>query len=242
MKALLFLPFAFLISCATSGGGPIKVDEPKVNPKETTYLTKEVAWRSMADVKKTLGSRAKYSGNTVDLQGNAISGKKIKRGGSQDEDSIPLRVYYDGFTLKNGIIRDIPGGIVVRAKDTTYDKLTFIEIGEDALSNNTDAAPGVTVNNCKFYNDGGDKSLQLNDARDAVITNSFFTGGQTAIRLQESSGKARGVKATLTKNEFKNVPTAVNVSGHTTVTASGNTYENVQEKWNGGDHTKINEK
>lgn len=213
-----------------------------MKPKATVYLTKETPWRTMEDVKKTLGTKAKYSGTTVDLQGNAISGKKIKREGSQDEDSVPLRVYIDKFQLKNGIIRDIPGGIVVRAKDTTFSDLLFIEIGEDALSNNTDAAPGVTVLNCKFYNSGGDKSLQLNDARDAEIKNSYFTGGQTAIRLQESSGKARGVKATVTKNTFEKVPTAVNVSGHTTVTASGNTYKEVQEKWNGGDHTKVIEK
>lgn len=241
MKLFLTLFCAFLVSCASSGPSS-GVKEPTVNPKSTVYLTGETAWRSIADVKKTLGAKAKYSGNTVDLQGNAISGKKIKRGGSQDENSIPLRIYIDKFYLKNGIVRDIPGGIVVRAENTKFESLLFIEIGEDALSNNTDAAPGVTVSNCKFYNGGGDKALQLNDARNAEIKNSYFTGGQTAIRLQESSGKARDVKATVTKNTFEKVPTAVNVSGYTTVTASGNEYKEVQEKWNGGDHTKIIEK
>lgn len=243
-KLLSTLLCAFLVSCASSPGPSAGVKPPKLDPPQTISLTGEPVWNTMEDVKKAVGSRGRISGKTLDLQGNAISGSKIKKpGSSQNENAIPLRIKIDGFTLKNGIVLKIPGGVVVKADNVTFEKLTFTDIGEDAVSTATDAAPGIRILNCKFYNSSkGDKSIQANDARNAVIDGNFITGGQTAVRLQESSSKSRNVKATVTGNTFEKVPTAVNVNGYTTVTASGNTYKEVAEKWNGGSHTKIIEK
>lgn len=243
MKILLLIPLmAMLASCSTTGGGPSEgVKHPDVKPAKTVYLTGTPQWKTMDEVKKALGSAATISGTKVDLKGNAISGKKIKHpSNSQDEDSIPLKIQIEKFSLENGIIRDIPGGVVVKSNFNTFKNLTFIESGEDFISTYTDGAKGTVVDKCKFYNDrDGDKSGQFNSAVDTTIKNSYFTGGITAIRLQESSSKQKDVRAYVEGNEFVKVPTAVNGDGDLTIYAHGNSYDNVREKFVLGPHAKV---
>ena len=239
---LLFLPF-LMVSCSTSGGGPSQGKKPPVfeGPK-TIYLSGTPVWKTMADVRKSLGSAVTISGTKVNLNGNRLSGKKIKHPKDKDDEkSIPLRIYIDGFQLTDGIIDDIPGGIVITAKNTKWKNLTFTTRGEDYISTIKDKAPGITIENCKFYNGGGDKSIQLNDANGALIKKSYVTGGITAARIQESSSKNKSVKARVESTTFDSVPTALNVDGYTTLELKGNTYKNVGQKIVKGSHVKIKE-
>ena len=244
MRLLAALLALTLGACASSGPSA-GVSPPKLDPPATIYLEGDApTWSSLADVRKAIGSKGKLSGSTLDLQGCAISGVRLKHPkNSQDEKSTPLRIKIPGFEIRNGTITDIPGGIVNSADGPAFRKLTFVRVGEDALSNTKDQCEEMEVSDCRFYNGAkGDKSLQLNDARDAIVRGNYFTGGITAIRLQESTAKARDVRVFLKDNTFEKVPTAVNVDGYTTVEASGNIYKAVGKKWVLGPHATTVEK
>jgi hypothetical protein len=93
---------------------------------------------------------------------------------------------------------------------------------------------------CQFYNrKEGDKSLQLNDGRNAQVVKCFFTGGTTAIRLVESTSKFKGQKSSVDLCSFENLDTAVNVDGHTTVFAGNNSYKKVVTEWKLGPNAKV---
>lgn len=232
-----------LSSCATGSSVPAGVKPPEVKPKAVIYITSKTAtWDTIADVKKAMaGAPVSLTGNTLDLKGCEISGKKLKRYPDiQDERNEPIRNNIQGFTLRNGIVSNSPGGIVGKADLQRYKSLTFLGIGEDALSNIMDKAEGFVVDGCKFYG-ATDKSIQLNDARNATVTGNYVTGGITAVRLQKTGGKTKRPKTkTVSGNTFENVRTAWNISGGVIVKASNNTYKNVGQKWvanNGASHT-----
>lgn len=208
---------------------------PTLKPTKIISLSPKLAeWNDMEDVRAALkGQPVTISGTTVDLRDCQIKGNKFpKPKDDQDENSVPIHIRINKFTLKNGSISGIPGGIVFKGDKVTFSDLTFVDIGEDALSNMMDQSPNSSVINCKFYNSGGDKSLQLNDARGAIIKNSFFTGGITAIRLQKKATKIKGIKTKeVSGNTFEDVDTAFNIAGGVKVVASGNTYKNVKHRW-----------
>ena len=242
MKFIMILICLAMQGClSTGGGGPSNgTAAPKVDPPSTIYLSGEPVWRTLDDVKLATGSKGKLIGNVLDLMGCAISGKRIKHPkNSQDEKSLPLRIYIKGFTIRNGIIRDIPGGIVLMSDNCKLQDLLFIDPGEDYVSTPKDSAQSTEITRCKFYNRNGDKAGQLNDARKAKVIDCYFTGGQTALRIQESTSKSRGVTVTVTDCVFDDVPTGVNVDGYTTVTSSGNTFKGVAKKWVLGPHAKV---
>lgn len=223
---------------------PIK---PPIFKGDTIYLTGKPVWKTLEDVGKAVGSKAKVkldskTGRLVlDLQGNRLSGQKIKRGDDRnDEGSTALKIRIDKFTIQNGVVDDIPGGILVIADGFIAKKLVFTNIGEDALSNVKDSAKATMVWECQFYNrKEGDKSLQLNDGRNAQVVKCLFTGGITAIRLVESTSKFKGQKSSVDLCSFENVDTAVNVDGHTTVFAGNNSYKKVVTEWKLGPNAKV---
>jgi len=235
---------ALLTSCVSTGGsGPSAGSKPPVvNPTKTFYLTGQPHWKTIADAKKFFGSSSAVSltGNTINLKGSRISGKKLKHpSNSQDEQAQELKIGFDNLHLTNGSVDDIPGGIVLRGNKAKLSKLIFTTSGEDYVSTAKDTVRGTIIDGCKFYNNKGDKSIQLNAAEDAEITNCYITGGQTAIRLQESTSKRKNIKCSVRDTTFDKVPTAINVAGYTTLTVSGNTFKGVSEQYNGGPHTKI---
>lgn len=237
---------ALVTACSTGAGGMNAVLPPGLDTssKWTTYLRGEPTFYEFDKLVEAIGPRATVRGKVIDLNGGKISGDKLKKPKDRnDEDAVALRIRIAGVTIKNGIIDRIPGGIVVGRDDCTFENLIFRNIGEDALSNNTDKSANMRVIGCTFLNDsGGDKSAQWNDGRDGLARNNYFTGGITGIRVQESTGKAKNVKFRSEGNVFRNVPTAHNVDGDTVVTARGNEYHNVQKRWVIRPRARVDEK
>lgn len=246
LLCILLAPF-LVISCEStqeSDGPENGAKAPISTAAETFYLRGEPQWNSPADAKKFFGlsSQVSVNGTTIDLKGNRLSGKKLKHfRDSNNERSQPLKITYDNFNLRNGNIDDIPGGIVVRGNKARFTNLTFTTKGEDYVSTLKDTADGIIIEGCKFYNRGGDKSIQLNSAKNAIIDSCYITGGQTAIRLQESTSKWKNIKCYVTNTTFEKVPTAINVDGYTTLNLSGNKFISVPEKYKKGPNAKIKE-
>lgn len=232
-KLVLMLMAVGLCACSSTGGPGKGVEEPKANPAYSVKPTGNPDWDSMEDVKKLFGAKAKITGKTVDLQKGRIDGSKLKRSSnSQDENNTAIKTRIPGLVLKNGYIYNVPGGIITYAEDTTFEDLIFTKIGEDAVSNQKDISSGTKVINCEFYNTSkGDKSIQLNDAREAIVKGNLVAGGITGLRLQESSAKKQNGKPRVENNTFKNVDTGLNVAGKTTVYLKNNKFEGVNKKW-----------
>lgn len=237
-----------LPSCQTTGSstGPSQGAKAPVSitkaVNKTFYLTGKPQWNKIEDAKKFFGNSTDVTikGNTIDLEGNRLSGKKLKHpSNSNNENAQELKIVFDNLHLTNGNIDDIPGGIMLRGNKAKLSELDFTTRGEDYVSTLKDTVSGTIIDRCRFYNGGGDKSVQLNAAKDAEITNCYFTGGQTAIRLQESTSKTKNIKCAVRYTTFDKVPTAINVAGYTTLTSEKNVFKNVSEQYNGGPHTKI---
>ena len=165
------------------------------------------------------------------LAGGNVEGSKLKRySDSQDERNTAIKVRIEGLTIKNGFFTGLPGGVVAYSDDLKFENIILTHVGEDGISNAKEVK-NTQVINCKFYgNAKNDKLLQLNGAIGAIVKNCLFVGGITAIRCQESSSKNQGGKPRIEGNSFKNVDTAVNASGRTTVYLKNNTFEGVRLK------------
>jgi len=160
---------ALLTSCVSTGGsGPSAGSKPPVvNPTKTFYLTGQPHWKTIADAKKFFGSSnaVSFTGNTINLKGSRISGKKLKHpSNSQDEQAQELKIGFDNLHLTNGSVDDIPGGLVLRGNKAKLSKLIFTTSGEDYVSTAKDTVRGTIIDGCKCYNNKGDKSIQLNAA------------------------------------------------------------------------------
>jgi hypothetical protein len=203
-------------------------------PPPSIYLTKEtVNWNSMDDAAAACqGKPVSISGKTLDLKGCTLRGDRLPHPKDrQDETALPLRIRIPGFTLKNGSIRDIPGGIWCRGRGITLSQLLFSEIGEDACSNDMDTSPDWSVLNCQF-NGATDKSIQANDGRGLSLRNNTITGGITGVRIQKKATKFKNsTTRLLANNKFINCQTAWNIAGGIIARAAENSYKNVREIW-----------
>jgi hypothetical protein len=172
------------------------------------------------------------NGKTLDLNGCTLSGFRLPHPrDKQDETALPLRLRLPGFTLKNGIIRDIPGGIWCRGKAITLSSLTFLEIGEDACSNDMDTSPDWSVLDCTFTG-ATDKSIQANDGRGLSLRNNTITGGITGVRIQKKATRYKNsTTRLLLNNKFINCQTAWNIAGGIIARAAENSYKNIRKIW-----------
>jgi Pectate lyase len=216
-----------LITIAVAGFGPLATGAGLARDRELDghvlvlngqpEVRDEDAVRSLAA--RLPASRVLSDGGRVvwDLGGGIIDGRKCKRHKSkQDERNAGLDVLVPNLTLRNGFVRELWGGIIFRAGGGRVENVTWLNVGEDAVSTKIDRAPGLRVVRCTFYNERGDKSVQLNDARNARVTECTFYGGITAIRWQDHRTKARKVDCYSRANEFIDVETAHNVGGKMT--------------------------
>ncbi len=205
---------------------------PVIKPAALIYpVTKTATWKDMDDVRMACkGKPVKITGTTLDLQGCQIIGTKLKSYGENDERNEPLRINIPGFTMKNGSLRKMPGGVVFRKPKQSYLNLDFLDVGEDALSNIKDDSPDATIRHCRCYG-ASDKSFQLNDADGLTFENNYATGGITGVRLHTKESKNKAAKTRSVKNNtFEQIETGFNISGKITVVLSGNKYIKVGKK------------
>jgi hypothetical protein len=242
---LCTLSALFLTSCATIGqnSGPSSGSKPpEIRPSKTFYLTGEPIWKSIKDAEKFFGNSNSVSitSSKIDLKGNRLSGKKLKHpSNSNDENAQSLKITFDNLHLTNGNIDDMPGGIMLRGNNAQLSKLSFTTRGEDFVSTPKDIVSGVKIESCQFYNGGGDKAIQLNAAKDSEISNCYITGGQTGIRLQESTSKTKDIKCIVRNTIFDQIPTAINIDGYTTLTSSQNKFTKVKQQYKVGPNAKV---
>lgn len=175
-------------------------------------------------------------GNRIvwDLGGGIIDGRKCKRYRSkQDERNAGLDIRLPELTIRNGSVRQLWGGFIFRAAGGAVENMVWMNVGEDAVSTVVDRAPGFKAQGCTFHNDGdGDKSIQLNDARDAIVENCTIFGGTTGIRWQEHETKDRA-DCYARGNRFVGVETAHNVAGEETtlhLDDASETYDGVRKQ------------
>lgn len=215
---------------------------PVIKPRATIWLNSTTnTWPNMeAVIRACKGKPVKISGTTLDLNGCQISGTKLPQPDNEDDEgAVPLRINIKGFTLKNGSIRGIPGGIIFRRENASFLDLVFLDVGEDAISNILDDSPNATIKGCSFWG-ASDKQIQMNDARGLTLDNNEIHGGITGARLQKRNGKYKKPKTKSVKNnKFFNVDTAFNLSGDIQVTASGNIYSGVKTRVKFSDNSKF---
>lgn len=203
-------------------------DDPRI------YLTDDdLDWSSISRIREALKGKATIDGYRIDLKGAVLDGSRITRpNNQQNETALGVRLRVNGVTLVNGWISDIPGGIKVMSTQTRFTSLKFIKIGEDALSTVGPDATNITLRNLEFWNDRiGDKSLQLNQALGAVLTNIKLVGGITGIRVQKASYNTPQVTVMIDGVTFIGCETGMNIDGKATVRLHNATFTNVKKKW-----------
>lgn len=235
MKLLLLslLSALFLSSCVGLGsGGPSRaalIPFPDARPAKRIHIKEsQIVWRTMDDVRAALPGGS-IKGKVVDLGGRELTGDQLPHPkNKQDEKSLGIRIYVEGLTIKNGHVRDLPGGLIAFAENVTLMDLLFREIGEDAVSNQKDRSRGFRLVRCQFEdtNRTGDKAGQVNDGREAVVEDCEFRGFETALRIGESTAKKSGA-AEVRGTTFDGAATAINVDGRTKLTLRNNVYRRV---------------
>lgn len=231
-KLLLFAAALILSSCASSGPGK-GVGTPSIKPTYSVKPSGKTVYESMEQLRELFGDKGSIVGKTLDLQGGEINGSKMKQlQDTQDEANQAIKLKIPGLTIKNGYFTKIPGGVMAMEEDITFQNIVATQIGEESISNVKDISDRTKVINCKFYgNDKNDKLLQLNNSIGAEVKGNLLAGGITAVRLTESTSKRQNGKPRVENNTFRNVDTALNVAGKTTVYLKNNTFEGVREKY-----------
>jgi len=232
IEQLLSIFCATLVGLSTSLSPKYSGNQLSFTPKYTIKLTGTPVWNSINDVKEATNNKVKIIGNVIDLQGGCLDGSNLKKSSnSQNESNTPIRLYLSNYTLKNGYIVNIPGGIVVQVPNVTIENILFTGVSEDYISNIKDKSYNFKILNCKFYNNSkGDKSCQINGAVGLIIKDCYITGGITAIRIGESTSRKHG-DAKVENCFIENVPTFLNIDGKTQVFVKNNTLKNVDKKY-----------
>jgi hypothetical protein len=175
----------------------------------------------------------------LDLNGGIIDGEKQKGDGSQNESQEPLFRANIPFVIKNGFIRNNKNAATFAAKNSGIEKVTFLNIGEDAVATSRKAI-NFSVSDCEFLNSkNGDKSVQLNQAENAVVEKNLVYGGITGVRVHESSWADSNTTAFCGDNSFIGVDTAWNVSKGVLIVEKKNSYKNVRLPFKVNQNAKI---
>lgn len=221
---------------------------PLPKPPEVTDSIKRIyieeddlEWDSLKAVQKVLRGYATILGHTVDLRGMCISGANILRSRHRDDEKAPgIKIKNIPLHLTNGWITDIPGGLMVYSPHCRFSELKFLNSGEDFLSTVGENAIGIRISRCDFWNDkDGDKSIQLNQAKEAVLNDVKIVGGITGIRVQKDSYKTSDVMPYMKRMKFIGCQTGLNVAGGATVRMSESSFQNVGEKWVTGKGARV---
>ena len=225
------------------GSKPKLPSAPKpASGTDVIYLREnDLDWTSLEKIRAVIGSRGALNGKTLNLKGCVLDGSKLKHpANSQDERSLGIVIDLDGLTLQNGWVRDYPGGIAVKSAGNSFERLKFIEIGEDALSTTGKRATGIRISGCEFWNDhNGDKSVQLNNSVGAMIQDTKIVGGETGLRSGKESYDIQNETCRLKDVEFIGCATGINASGRAVVRLTDVKFTNVKKKWVEGPKARV---
>lgn len=112
----------------------------------------DLNWNTLDAVRRAVKGSGTIRENTLDLRG-VLDGSKITHPRNpQEETALGVRIGIPGFTLINGWVNDIPGGLIVNAKACRFNNLTFLKPGEDFLSTGKDGT-GIQITDSEFWND-----------------------------------------------------------------------------------------
>lgn len=245
MRYFTFI-FLFMASCS----GLPKVDPPSYRePKEDAprlYLRDNAQIKSESDLAKYRdkleGSKYYKKDNYYvwDLNGGILRGDKQSGDGGQSEDQEPLIRVRIPLLIKDGFVQKNKDALTFYKPDSGIEKITFTNIGEDAVAT-WDGAYRFRVEDCEFINDReGDKSIQLNEAKDAIIRNNVIFSGITGARVGSSDFTSISEIAKARENSFFGVDTAYNVSKITLdVDESSDKYEGVRLRYKTSNGAKV---
>ena len=213
-----------------------KAPEPPDSATRIHLKTTSLQWRSMSDVVlalRALDGRVSISGKTVNLKGCVLSGVGLPRPSDDQNENAPgINISIPGFVMTNGWVDDLPGGIIVKSGYCSFEKLRFINIGEDAISTTGETARGIRLSQCEFWNDkSGDKSVQLNQALDGSMSGCKIVGGITGIRVQKDSYRTPNVIFKIRDCEFIGCETGINAAGNARVDVFGSKFKDVRETY-----------
>ena len=218
LRPAAWLAVLFLLPC---GAG--RADErlptyrsPRAHAAQL-FLRDGTNLRSRKDVEKLArklpGSKVRGDDPVVwDLGGGVLRGDKQKGDGGQDEKQEALFRARMPLVVRNGFVRRNKNAALFMAPRSGMDRITFTEIGEDAVAT-AQGAHGFTLKGCEFINDReGDKSAQLNEARGAVVAGNFFHSGRTALRVGDKQTTQTQDLAIVRNNHFHACDTAIHAS------------------------------
>ncbi len=205
--------------------------QPPPGARRIRLGNEDLKWDSTETIRRIL--KRPGVGLTIDLEGAILDGREITHPkDKQDENARGITITVRGLRLINGWIIDVPGGLAFKVPGCQIRQLKFMKIGEDAVSTVGPEATGLGIHNCEFWNTrDGDKTIQLNQAKDATIRNCKIVGGITGIRIQKASYKTPGVIVPVDGVEFIGCETGLNLDGHATVRLTRPKFTGVGKKW-----------
>jgi Pectate lyase len=191
------------------------------------------AWTIRDDsvVKLVKGSTITRTGGALvwDLKGAILDGKNQKGNCDQNENNEPLFRASTPLILKNGFIRNAKNAATFSKKDSGVERMTWLNICEDAVATNK-GAENFRVIGSEFMNVKQlDKSIQLNEAKGALVKGNLVYGGATCMRIGASDVTSVSDTAHVSGNRFVGCRDAIHAS-KITVFESSNKFENVKEQ------------
>lgn len=223
--------YDFLSNLFTKKPGKPSFRKPSSNAK-TCYIERSFYQiKNEADLRKlsTKIPGSTLSGKSLDLRGAILDGKKLKGDGGQNENQDPLlRIELAGVTIKNGFCQNVKDGMRADAPDVSFIKLTFLDVGEDGVSCGKEGV-GTKVIDCEFDNSKhstADKSIQLNNGKNALVDGCTIYGGITAIRMGDTWNSNSDI-GVIKNTKFVRVDTAINLA-KIKVKLSNNTFSGVK--------------
>ncbi len=190
-----------------------------------------------SDIPKDVGTLSMKNGVLIwDLQGAVLDGEKQKGKLDDNENNEPLFRARVPLIVKNGFARNVKNAMTFFAKDSGVEKMTFTDCGEDCIAtakgrSSSVRAYGFRVTDSEIIGrSSGDKSLQLNEAKDSVVSGNTIYGGVTCMRIGDSDTTQVSDVATVKNNRFVGCDTALNAS-RISVIESSNKYEGVNTPW-----------
>jgi hypothetical protein len=185
--------------------------------------------RSEKDIPPGIGTVTKKHGVIVwDLDGAILDGSKQKGDGSQNEGQEPLFRARVPFALVDGFVQHNKNAATFYAPNSALLYVTFTDIGEDAVATSKGAYDFELRGNVFINDRAGDKSIQLNEARGALVAVNMVFSGRTCMRIGDSGTTSVSDEAVVNSNRFLGCDTAIHASKITVLEKTKNYFENVR--------------